>query len=121
MISDISLIKLVSKKIGLYLDQNLALYFNILLSANHIAAKPRQCLQSIILYFCILPLQWTHFFMIISTSFRLFRYLCVTPKIYFVIIQTVPPSILPTIFSILLHYLNSCGPKVSVRKRQTGN
>jgi len=52
LISDISLIKLVSKNIGIYLDQTLAPYF-ILLSANHTAAKPtgniRQGLQSIIL------------------------------------------------------------------------
>jgi len=118
------------KKIGLYLDQILAPYFNLLFSANHTAAKPRSnirhCLQSIILYFCILPLQWTHFcilplqwthfFMILSTSFRLFRYLYVTPKIYFVIIQTFPPSNLPSIFMILLYYLNSYGPQLSVRK-----
>jgi len=58
--------------------------------------------------------------MIISNSFRLFRSLSVTPKNYFVIIQTFPPSNLPSIFVILLHYLNSYGPKVSVRKRKTG-
>jgi len=54
--------------------------------------------------------------MIISTSFRLLKYLCVTPKNYFVIFQTFPPSNLPSIFMILLYYLNSYGPKVSVKK-----
>jgi len=44
----------------------------------------------------------------------------VTEKLL-VIIQTFPLSNRPSIFVILLHYLNSYGPKVSVRKRQTVN
>ena len=53
VISNISLIKFVSKKIGFNLNQTPTLYFNLLFSANHTAAKPRsnicQRLKSIIL------------------------------------------------------------------------